>query len=177
MILNPKKVLEQDLVYSQFEDYPIIEQKQLQQNGIDVRLYEAYQIIGPARISEESRQLPEYKQLEPDNDGFYFFKAGYAYALEMIEACQIPENAIAKILHRSTLNRSGASLMGSIYDSGYSGLIGGTLRVWNNIYIKLGTRVAQIVYYEAQSAKQYEGQYQKTFTHHEGKQKVESNNE
>jgi len=167
MIINPKKIIE-DKIITFDPDYPMIPE-QIQQVGIDLRIDKASYILGKAVLTDDKdeRIMPEYREMELGDNDYYHFIAGRAYAIDMMEYVRVPANMMALITHRSTLNRSGIILLGSIYDAGFKGTIGATMRCMNDVAIKKGTRVAQIVFYEAAAASTYKGKYQGQKSHKE----------
>lgn len=78
------------------------------------------------------------------------------------EEVHLPLDVYATFIHRSSFNRKGVLITGSIYDPGYSGRIGctiynlsgETLRIDNN------ERVGQMMFFKADPASGYSGQYQ-----------------
>lgn len=75
---------------------------------------------------------------------------------------EIPADCAAWVVQRSSLNRNGVVLMGSLYDSGYNGPICSTIYVHNpnGIFIEKGARVGQFILAKAEALGQYNGQYQ-----------------
>lgn len=80
---------------------------------------------------------------------------------------KLPHDIAAVILQRSTLNRNSMVISAGLFDSGFSGFIGAAIT--NNhkecAYIEHGSRIGQIVFMQAQSAKLYAGQYQNNVKH------------
>ncbi len=136
-----------------------IERKQIQPNGVDLTLGEVYIFQGIGVLGEE-RVLPQYKKLEPDGEGFFFLKPG-AYLVRYGEVVRIPKNAIGLVFPRSSLQRMGATIYTSVWDSGYEGRGVGLLVVFNpnGIRIRKGARICQIIYIEAQASGEYSGKY------------------
>jgi deoxycytidine triphosphate deaminase len=75
---------------------------------------------------------------------------------------RIPENTVGWVVQRSSLNRNGVVVMGSLYDSGYYGPIASTIYVFNpyGIFIEQGARIGQFVLAQAEMLSLYNGQYQ-----------------
>ena len=64
------------------------------------------------------------------------------------------------MIARSTLNRNGIFITSGLYDSGFENYIGGVMHVrCGPARIERGTRIAQFIYVEAETASMYEGQY------------------
>lgn len=161
-LINPKEAIEKKYISP-------INEKCIQQNGIDLRLDKANLVVGTAIITEEksNRVFPSYYEMLPDESGFFHFKAGFGYVLDMIEYIKVPENAAAFIFTRSTLNRSASITTSGLYDSGFEGVVGVTLRPFVDISIKKETRICQVTFVSADSASLYKGQYQRQKSHKE----------
>lgn len=73
----------------------------------------------------------------------------------------IPEGVCGELIIRSTLNRAGLRLQSGLYDSGYKGAIGCTLRNDSSmpIYVQKGMRVGQIKLLQSDSSGVYSGGY------------------
>jgi len=71
--------------------------------------------------------------------------------------------AALPVFSRSTFARNGIFIVSGLYDSGYSGHIGFTIyTIGGMIAIEPGTRIGQIAFVEADSAKLYAGGYNHT---------------
>lgn len=152
MIVNPKIIVEQKIVYP-------VKTEQIQQNGIDLTLREAAEIIGKGKLSKNHRIIPAYRKIKHIKN-HYNFKPNKSYSVIYNEIINIPYNMTALIYQRSTLNRSGCNIFSSIYDSGYKGRGAGTLKTTNPIQIEKGARICQIIFFKSQSASLYKGIYQ-----------------
>ncbi len=75
---------------------------------------------------------------------------------------EIPFGKAGWIVQRSSLNRNGIMVMGSLYDSGYNGTINSTIYVMNpaGVFIEQGARIGQFILADAETRKMYDGQYQ-----------------
>ena len=78
------------------------------------------------------------------------------------EEAHLPNNVFALFIHRSSFNRRGIMIWGSIYDFGYEGQIG--CSVYNlsgqEISIPKNERVGQMVFFKGKPASIYNGKYQ-----------------
>ena len=92
----------------------------------------------------------------------YVLKAGEVYKVETAYEINIPNNMMAIIFIRSSLNRNGVQLGSGLWDSGFKGNVGFTLYPHVNTNLYLPCRVAQIVFFEASGAYLYNGQYQQS---------------
>jgi len=81
------------------------------------------------------------------------------------EIVKLPDNIYATFTHRSSFNRKGILITGSVYDCGYCGVVGCTIYNLSGsvLIIKKNERVGQMLFYQADAASKYEGQYQNEF--------------
>lgn len=79
------------------------------------------------------------------------------------ETLHLPEDVFATFTHRSTYNRQGVLITGSIYDPSYEGVAGCTIYNLSGkeLVIERNTRIGQMLFFMAQAATQYDGQYNK----------------
>lgn len=169
-ILNPKYFLDNNYIKTSDENYPILEDKQLQQNGIDLRLAKVFKLELKENQEiwlSEFKSLDTTKSLElreiPLQDDTWYLEPNTAYNVQFLEDCEIPEDVSAFIRHRSTINRFVGTVTSGWYDSGFksSGGCGAILRTDNNpVIIDKHFRLAQIIFLESNSNSLYDGQYQ-----------------
>lgn len=76
----------------------------------------------------------------------------------------VPDKMVGWLVTRSSLNRNGVVVMSGLYDSAFSGNVGGTIYFNDSSYYHLerGMRIAQFVLAEADMVHKYRGQYQGT---------------
>ncbi len=78
------------------------------------------------------------------------------------EVVRVPKDMFALVVSRSTFNRNGVLVRGCVFDPGYNGKI--HLSVYNlsgkRYSIPKNERIAQIVFFRADAASSYNGQYQ-----------------
>jgi deoxycytidine triphosphate deaminase len=88
---------------------------------------------------------------------------GKAVNVLLNEIIHLPEDIFATFTHRSTYNRQGILITGSIYDPGYEGVIGCTIYnlSGNEITIIKNERIGQMVFFKAEAASKYNGQFQR----------------
>ena len=149
MITNPITVLDNKWV-----TFPGVrmDPKQLQPNGIDVRLKSAQRICGHRLyLSQNETTHCDKTDVIADDDGNLDF--------ETLEYAKIPENSVAMVYGRSTLNRNGILIRSSLYDSGFENYIGFTMYAFSGLRTQVGVRLAQIVFYPAEYSRLYNGQY------------------
>jgi len=140
---------------------------QIQPNGVDLTVGEIYSFASSGGLGEQSKDLPKYKEILPDDSGYYVLKPG-AYLVRYAEEIRIPKQAIGLVFPRSTLQRMGATVYTSVWDSGYEGRGVGLLVVFNphGIKISRSARICQMIFIDARAFKEYAGSYQ-----HEGLKK------
>lgn len=121
----------------------------------------------PAILLDKTIHTPDITSLEPavlEIDGpreGWFLDPGI-YQTKSNVWVEIPEDKAGWVIQRSSLNRNGVMVMGSLYDSGYNGTINSTIYVFNQngIFIEKGARIGQFVLADAEALGQYQGQYQ-----------------
>lgn len=160
MLITPQTMVKNDWVTCESS----IEENQLQQVGLDIRVKTILKITGTAVLSRDSKELPGYIDVPFNNEEYWSLTPG-AYAFEAMEKCVIPVGYEGKVIHRSTFNRSGCFVTGSVYDPGYSGIIAGTMYVHIPILVQYGTRLAQFQMQTAESGEMYDGDYQDQESH------------
>jgi len=150
-VINPQRIVDERIIENLTDDF-----YEVQQNGIDLTL-ESISLITGGVLKKDSRKIDEYIEVECEK-GIYKLMPG-AYSIEFNQKIKVPENMCAQIVQRSTLNRMGAFILSGVYDSGFSNKIGAVLRVDVPIEVEKGVRIAQIMFFEAESASLYQGIY------------------
>jgi len=141
---------------------------QVQSGGIDFTLkrLSVFESTGVIDFDNTKRALPKYREVE-FNSEIMMLRAG-AYIVEFNETVSLPFNIIGIMRTRSSVFRSGATLVAGIIDPGYSGAVGALLQVWNENGISLSrnARLAQWVFAEIGEPpeKGYKGVYNKAKT-------------
>lgn len=171
MLLIPDTIIKKGFVKTR-KDYEPFDDNQFQQVGIDVRVANVSRIFGTAKLTRFSKELAPQEMLAVNNDNCWVLQKG-AYAIDCMEECVIKQGYEGKLIHRSTFNRSGALLTGSVYDPGYEGLIAGTLYVFCNILVlEYGTRIGQFQIQTAEMGTLYDGDYQNQQSHAEAAERL-----
>lgn len=87
---------------------------------------------------------------------------GYSKNVLLNAEVHLPEDIFATFTHRSSFNRKGILITGSIYDPGYEGVVGCTIYNLSDGSIKIDkyTRIGQMVFFKADPASKYNGQWQ-----------------
>lgn len=162
MIISPNTIVKSRII--EFNKLPMYI-SQVQQNGVDVRINTSCSFSGNYVFREHvgtdgKENTFKVSEVQPDKHDFFHFKRGHAYGLECFEIIKIPDGMCAILYGRSSLNRNGILVRGSLYDAGFNGVIGCTLYAGVDCSIRKKTRIAQIIFFEADSSGTYDGQYQ-----------------
>jgi dUTP pyrophosphatase len=158
MILDPTAMIEGSIIKSPHG----ISEEQIQPNGVDCTLASVMEISRDgmfAMTETDTWVAPPPAVVEKDNDGHFLGKSGHAYLLEFREYVSLPPGVCALVQGRSTLNRNGMFVRGSVFDSGFNGYVGATMYCFQDFRIYYGARVAQILFIMASSPRVYEGRY------------------
>lgn len=132
----------------------------IQQNAVDLRL-KTVRRIKPTLfvIDEESKIHRETEEVALDEEGYWFLEPG-TYEITTNHVIKMGETEAGFVITRSTLNRNGVFITSGNYDSGYNGSMAGCLHVHGGpMKIKPGTRVGQMLLWEAEALSQYDGDY------------------
>ena len=88
---------------------------------------------------------------------------GASFNVLLNETVKLSKDIYAILIQRSSYNRKGILITGSIYDPGYWGVIGCTIYNLSGkvLHIDKNERICQMVFFNAQAASEYSGQYQK----------------
>lgn len=128
---------------------------QLQPNGFDCTLQKVFKIIGVCKIDFDNteRKLADFEEMSFDE--WVFLKKG-VYKVRLNEIIKLPKNLMAIAKPRSTLARSGISLITAIWDAGYEGRSEVGLVVHSDgAWFKRNARIIQLVFIKL--CKQSEG--------------------
>lgn len=132
----------------------------IQPNAIDLRLDNVFAINSDVFvIDEHNKRHRGTTKIHPDSDGFYTLQPGQ-YDITMANTITIGEGEAGWLIIRSTFNRNGVFITSGLYDSGFSGVVGGVLHVnIGPIRVKAGTRIAQFLLFSAENLSTYNGDY------------------
>lgn len=163
MILNPKEVASNRWIVDN-QGMILSKDKRVQPNGIDLTLAKVYRMEGTATVECDSKSLPQYTPMKSyqnlDKKRVVKLLPGNAYILQIEETITIPANIVGLTWMRSTFNRCGCPIFACVFDSGYKGIPTFAAYPTLPIWIELGTRIAQILYFNAVGEGLYAGQYQ-----------------
>ena len=92
-------------------------------------------------------------------------KHGEYKAVKLNEVVSVPADAFALMFSRSTFNRQGILITSTVFEPGWRGIP--TVSIYNlsgaQCYISKDTRIIQIIFFRADAASVYNGQYQNQF--------------
>jgi len=92
-------------------------------------------------------------------------KHGEYKAVKLNEIVSVPPDAFALMFSRSTFNRQGILITSTVFEPGWRGIP--TVSIYNlsgaQCYITKDTRIIQIIFFRADAASVYNGQYQNQF--------------
>lgn len=167
-VLDPRKF--KDLLGFHKGTHPLYEDFPVQQNGIDLRIIKLEEMSsGVSRFTfkpnGEESVMPGNRQGLTDNPMRVLPGQAYQVTFHLELKEPLPENVCAYIIGRSSFNRSGILIRSAWYDSGYAGELGATMYVHRRAEIDRFFRGAQILFFSADSADLYKGQYGDSVTH------------
>jgi len=153
-MLNGKEIIEKGIVFNNIED------KNIQQHGVDLNLIEVKQIIGNGKIRVDKTELPPLAPRPLDN-GRWFLEPG-VYDITFAQGCKVPKDQMLLIRQRSSLLRCGSIISSSIFDAGFQTENIGCVMVVNvPILIEYKARIAQIYNHQTSEVSNlYDGQFQ-----------------
>lgn len=143
---------------------------QIQPCGVDVTLKRIFKWTSPGTIDFDNQlrrtaateEIPfapsTNKAVKPILD----LSQG-SYLVEFNETISVPLNAMGQIFVRSSLFRSGVLINGGVMDSGYEGVIGAMMQVFNPAGLRVypSARLAQFVFHQmSERTDGYSGLYQ-----------------
>ncbi len=144
----------------------ISQEIQIQPAGVELTLREVEEFLdsGYIDLTNERRRISKCRKLEFDENGGIHLKPG-AYKVRFNEVVNVPEDAIAIGLPRSSLLRSGVAIFSALWDPGYKGRSECLLVVFNphGVYLEKNARLIQLVFIKLtrKPHRLYMGAYQK----------------
>lgn len=132
------------------------------QVGIDLTVCDIKEIVGGAIIDDKTHH-GEFNSLNSEGNYWYLSPGAYQVTFDQgLKTLSSTENAT--IIQRSSLNRNGVRVQGSIYDPGFGcDNLGATLYAAVPISIMRHARIAQLVVEtneDVEANKLYNGQFQ-----------------
>jgi len=128
--------------------------------GVDLRVGKIFHLKSGAKLTTSERILPEVEEIKERQ---FALKPEHYVLVQTMEKVNMPLNICARMLPRSTIQRSGVYQFHAFIDPGYSGAL--TFGMKNlgkfNFEFEKGTKVSQIIFEEVKGeAKGYNGRYQ-----------------
>ncbi|GAB3413146.1 deoxyuridine 5'-triphosphate nucleotidohydrolase [Haloparvum alkalitolerans] len=136
-----------------------LDEEQVQPNGVDLTLGEAFVQTEPGRIEPDGKSVGDRARIDPDAEDRYALEPG-AYVVRYGEPVRIPEGHVGFVYPRSSLLRNSCMLNTAVWDAGYEGVGEGLLRVGHDLSVERGARIAQLVLARADHSGTYDGSYQ-----------------
>ena len=126
----------------------VMDDKQLQQCGIDLRVGEIYKLSGRGVLdyTNEKRELPKYQRIFSSEEDMKISLDRGVYLVKIADKLKIPKDIAGFAYPRSSLLRMGCTLHTAVHDPGYEGHPIYLMEVLNPITIYKYARIAQIVY-------------------------------
>ena len=159
MLLTAHQILQQGIVIPSEYSKPA-------QVGIDLSLNSVHSCHGGSIVYTDRTEIDpeifqEVKTVQVDGKECWMLDPG-TYAITFNEGCKIPSNAAAFIIHRSSLYRTGNSIVSPVWDPGFETNQMGTVMIVNvRLVVEKNARVAQMVVHTTDGeAELYNGQWQ-----------------
>lgn len=163
MVLSGRNIVDEGHVEVPDGEYDL--EAQIQPNGLDLRVDEFATVRGTAVLGLDKSMDTSAMKVEPVDwlgGSWCELKAGHYYVVNFREKIRVPPHYCAIIVGRSSLLRVGSFITSALWDAGFYGHLGCVIRPLNSIKIEKGSRLAQIVFLEAEKGDLYAGQYQGT---------------
>ncbi|HIJ98461.1 TPA: dCTP deaminase [archaeon] len=128
--------------------------------GVDLRVGKIFHLKSGAKLTTSERVLPEIEEI---NGRHFVLKPDHYVLIQTMEKVNMPLNICARMLPRSTIQRSGVYQFHAFIDPGYSGTL--TFGMKNlgkfDFEFEKGTKIAQIIFELVKGkTKAYKGKYQ-----------------
>jgi deoxycytidine triphosphate deaminase len=159
MLLTSKEILERGIVIPSQYSKPT-------QVGIDLSVCKVERILAGSVVYKDLTIIDPLNFMEVDTvkiDGKECWRLDKgSYAITFNEGCKIPDNATGFVLHRSSLYRTGTSIVSPVWDSGYETEKMGTVMIVSVFLIlEKNARAAQMFFHQnAPVDELYDGQWQ-----------------
>lgn len=139
---------------------------QIQPNGVDLRVNKIYEVQGRAKIPTDGKVVHNFKFKEivaKDNVFELRPEKSVLFYVDFLEEISVPGGWCATLITRSSLVRSGVDVMSGLWDSGFQGTLGCSLRLQAPVDIEWGARICQVRFHDAKfNGHLYDGRYQNT---------------
>lgn len=135
--------------------------KSIQPNAVDLRLINLLLPVDDFYLFHDKTRHRRCLEVKPDEGGVFVIPPRSHFQFETDQHCTIPENICGWLIARSSLMRNGLVVSSGLYDSGFSGTVGGV--IFNHsgytAYLEKGVRIAQLITADAETYHLYNGQY------------------
>lgn len=165
MILDGKTIIDKKMV-ELYDPALVNTDDQVQPNGVDLRLDRVYFLEGITSVPTDGKAKFEGRSSEIlPKDGWFSLKptmnTGSIYLVDFLEKINVREGYCANLITRSSLVRSGVDVITGLWDTGFQGQLGASLRVLNPINLQWGAKLAQVMFFESKfNGHAYTGRYQ-----------------
>lgn len=158
MIKNPREIINQWILIIENED-------QIQQNGIDLTLWEISKITPWENILTKDERRHTDREIIDFNEEWCVVLWIGEYDILFAEKINLPNWICSYVVPRSTLNRGWNFTTSGWYDAGFSGPMGWVLHItqWT-LKIQKWVRIAQMIFLSAEQWDLYEWVYNWTRT-------------
>ena len=163
MVLDGRSIIDKAMIAFD-PDVLVDTEDQIQPNGVDLRVNKLYEVQGKVSIPRDGKARSELtaRELEP-KDGFWGVTPGGLYYVDFVETISVPSEWCATLITRSSLVRAGVDVVSGLWDTGFTGTLGCTLRVWSPTEIEWGAKLCQAMFWKSQfKGHYYSGRYQGT---------------
>jgi len=157
MILGRSEILEKVAEGKIIEEF---EEACLESAGYDLRAGAFFRIEGNTKIGKDERTLPSIDEVDLDT---ILLEPDDYILVRTIEKVNMPHDVAARVLNRSSIFRSGCSVLTAFVDPGFQGQLTFGLRNLSkhSFTVEKGARLAQIVFEEVRGdTVPYTGRYQ-----------------
>lgn len=153
--------------YVTFPDDLYNTDEQIQPNGVDLRVHRVVHVSGVARLPSDTSKLDgdlvNITEIPPKNGWFSLKVNPGNYLVDFRENITVPDGYCAIIIPRSSMARTGINVLSGLWDTGFTGRLGASIRNLNPIDIQYGARLAQVMFVKSEfSGHRYSGRYQGT---------------
>lgn len=163
MVLDGRSIIEKAMVTFS-SDVLLDTEDQIQPNGVDLRIDKLYEVNGRVTIPREGKAKSDLRAREVDpKDGYWSITPGGLYYVDFLETISVSDEWCATLATRSSLVRAGVDVVSGLWDTGFKGTLGCTLRVWSPVDIEWGAKLCQVMFWKSVfNGHYYTGRYQGT---------------
>lgn len=163
MVLDGRQVIDKKIVSFPNDEYVFDTEEQIQPNGVDLRVVALYQVTGKGKLPRDSKM--DYTEVQfqevPFKDGWASLQPDRQYLADFREKCSMRDGYCGIVIPRSSLLRIGVFATSALWDTGWKGGLGCSLRPLNQVDIEFGSRLAQLVVSTSEfNGLRYNGRYQ-----------------